>query len=99
MSAMGVYEDPAVLAAIAAHAHEMPAPAARIARRVSVGQAREHFDAGGDVLVSEHGHRPTWPVNPDTTLHNRERITWRELRAMVAMWRRRYPNQRFYVVE
>lgn len=71
----------------------------RTAQRVTMHEARRHFEAGGDVLVSERGHERTQLVGPDTTTHNRERTTWEELAATVKEWRNRYPNQRFYVVE
>lgn len=68
------------------------------ATRVTQHEARQHFDAGGAVLVSEHGHESTRPVGPSTTTHTRTTTTWDELVAQVRMWRNRYPNQRFYIV-
>ena len=78
-----------------------PPPAAAppvIATRVTMHEAKRHFEAGGAVLVSEYGHEPTQTVHPDTTTHDRTRTTWDALAAMVKEWRNRYPNQRFYIV-
>lgn len=69
-----------------------------IATRVTMHEAKRHFEAGGAVLVSEYGHEPTQTVHPDTTTHDRTRTTWDALAAMVKEWRNRYPNQRFYIV-
>lgn len=73
-------------------------PALRIARRATVPEAKAHFDRGGDVLVHERGHEQTVPVSPDTTVHNSKSISWQALRDQVAMWRNRYPRQRYYIV-
>lgn len=69
------------------------------ARRVKFHDARRHFEAGGTVLVSEHGHARTRPVFSSTTTHDRTTTTWDELATQVREWRSRYPNQRFYIVE
>lgn len=69
-----------------------------VATRVTMHEAKRHFEAGGAVLVSEYGHEPTQTVRPDTTTHDRTRTTWDDLAAMVKEWRNRYPNQRFYIV-
>ena len=69
-----------------------------IATRVTMHEAKRHFEAGGAVLVSEYGHESTQTVHPDTTTHDRTRTTWDALAAMVKEWRNRYPNQRFYIV-
>jgi hypothetical protein len=74
-----------------------PEPAPRIARRVTMTEAKAHFDAGGDVLVSEHGQASV-TVGPSSTVHNFRTTTWKELREQVASWRTRYPNQRYYIV-
>jgi hypothetical protein len=68
------------------------------ATRVTVHEARRHFDAGGTVLVSEFGHEPTRPVTASTTVHTRDTTTWESLLEDVHMWRGRYPHQRFYTV-
>lgn len=73
-------------------------PAPVIAKRVTMHEAKRHFEAGGAVLVSEYGHEPTQTVRPDSTTHDRTRTTWDALAADVKEWRNRYPNQRFYIV-
>ena len=78
-----------------------PPPAAAppvIATRVTMHEAKRHFEAGGAVLVSEYGHEPTQTVTAITTTHDRTRTTWDALAADVKEWRNRYPNQRFYIV-
>lgn len=70
-----------------------------IARRVKFHDARRTFSNGGEVLVSEHGHEAERGVYRDTTTHTRETTTWQELVDGVNMWRNRYPNQRYYIVE
>lgn len=69
-----------------------------IARRATTREAKRHFEAGGTVLVSERGGKPTTIVNRLTTTHDRTRITWEELAATVDEWKNRYPNQRYYIV-
>ncbi len=69
------------------------------ARRVTMREAMRAFDAGRRVLVHERGHLPTVPVGPLTTTHSKDSTTFSELRAQVNSWRRRYPNQRYYVVD
>jgi hypothetical protein len=68
------------------------------ARRVTIHEARRHFESGGAVLVSEYGTETLIPVTPITTTHNRETITWAALVEQVRMWRSRYPRQRYYVI-
>lgn len=75
-----------------------PEEPTRIARRATLSEAKDHFDIGGDVAVSEHGHEKTFPVGPQTTVHNWRTTTWKDLRKQVAEWRHRYPNQRYYIV-
>jgi hypothetical protein len=70
-----------------------------MARRVHVQDARAHFEQGGTVVVSERGDQLAFPVGPNTTTHDRTRITWEQLTETVQDWRNRYPRQRFYVVE
>lgn len=79
-------------------AEPAPAPRERIARRVTMAEAKRHFDAGGDVLVSEYGHEPVRPVSPLSTVHNKDTRGWAQLRHEVDEWRNRYPNQRYYIV-
>lgn len=74
-------------------------PVIATARRVTIHEARRHFDKGGSVLVSERGHKETQPVTANTATHNNVTTTWANLCADVKMWRNRYPDQRFYVVE
>lgn len=74
-----------------------PDPEPRIARRVTMTEAKAHFEAGGDVLVSEYG-QPRVTVGPTSTFHNFRTTTWQELRRQVAEWRHRYPNQRYYII-
>lgn len=74
------------------------APAPVVATRVTMHEAKRHFEAGGAVLVSEYGHEPTQTVTAITTTHDRTRTTWDALAADVKEWRNRYPNQRFYIV-
>jgi hypothetical protein len=74
-------------------------PATRTARRVTMHEAKGHFDAGGDVLVSEYGHKSTIAVGPNTVVHNWRTTTWQKLREQVAEWRGRYPNQRYYIID
>ena len=69
-----------------------------VATRATMHEAKRHFEAGGAVLVSEHGHEPTQTVTAITTTHDRTRTTWDALAADVKEWRNRYPNQRFYIV-
>lgn len=69
-----------------------------IATRVTMHEAKRHFEAGGAVLVSEYGHEPTQTVTAITTTHDRTRTTWDALAADVKEWCNRYPNQRFYIV-
>ena len=70
----------------------------KTAHRVHQREARKHFDEGGAVLVSEHGHELTCPVFASTTVHTNTSTTWDELTGLVRTWRNRHPNQRFYVV-
>lgn len=70
-----------------------------VARRVKFQEARRHFLDGGRVLVSEHGDRLSIPVTNLTTTHAGDAAAWDELVANVRMWRNRYPNQRYYVIE
>jgi hypothetical protein len=70
-----------------------------VARRVKIQQARRHFEAGGEVLVSEYGHEESRGVWLDTTTHSSSTTTWDALAEMVREWRGRYPNQRYYIVE
>ncbi len=70
-----------------------------IARKVHQNEAKRHFAAGGTVLVSEYGHEATRPVTSSTTTHNSSSTTWSELVENVRMWRGRYPNQRFYIID
>jgi hypothetical protein len=72
---------------------------ATMARRVKFHDARRHFAAGGRVMVSEYGSEPFVLVTPSSTTHSSESTTWDELADTVRMWRNRYPNQRFYIVE
>lgn len=74
-------------------------PVIATARRVTIHEAKRHFDMGGKVLVSERGHKETLPVTANTTTHSSATTTWASLCADVKMWRNRYPDQRFYVVE
>jgi hypothetical protein len=94
--------DAAVNAAIAELDDDPPPqptpPPIRVAQRTTMQEARAHFDAGGDVLVSERGHEKTFPVTPTTIFYNNKKIGWDGLRKMVAEWRTRYPNQRYYIV-
>lgn len=68
------------------------------ATRATQREAKAHFDAGGAVLVSEHGHETTRPVGPMTVTNTSETTTWSALVEGVRTWRNRYPNQRFYLV-
>jgi hypothetical protein len=70
-----------------------------VATRVTTAEARRHFRDGGTILVSAYGHETEHPVTSNTTTHTRETTTWEELTGLVEMWRGRYPNQRYYVVE
>lgn len=69
------------------------------ARRVKFHDARRAFEDGGEILVSEYGHEETRSVHSLTTTHTRATTTWNELVEGVRMWRGRYPNQRFYIVD
>lgn len=69
-----------------------------IARRAKMIEAKDHFDAGGNVLIDERGHRETIEVFPGMVVHNWRTITWKELRRQVTEWKHRYPNQRWYIV-
>lgn len=69
----------------------------RTAYRVTRSTAREHFEGGGAVAVSDRGD-DAFPIGPTTTLHTRDTTSWGELVELVTMWRNRYPGQRFYVV-
>jgi hypothetical protein len=71
----------------------------RTATRVHQREAHSAFLAGAQILISEHGHEASRPVTSSTVTHSRESIAWGELVEMVTMWRNRYPNQRFYVVQ
>lgn len=75
-----------------------PKPNVRTARRVKMLEAKDHFDDGGDVVVSERGHEATYLVTPNTTVHNNRNTTWDELRFQVSIWKDRHPNQRYYIV-
>ncbi len=68
------------------------------ARRVTIHEARQAFDAGQEILVSEYGHKRTVPVTQTSTTHTKDRTTFETLRATVDEWRGRYPNQRYYIV-
>lgn len=70
----------------------------KTARRVKQNEAKAHFDAGGGVAVSEHGHLTELAITAGSTVHTKETTTWADLVADVRMWRSRYTNQRFYVV-
>jgi hypothetical protein len=67
------------------------------ATRTTVGTARRFFEAGGEVLVSEHGADMVL-VTESTVTHSAKTTTWKALRAEVIEWRHRYPGQRFYTV-
>jgi hypothetical protein len=69
-----------------------------VADRVTKHDARRHFEAGGAVVVSEHGHELTHSIYVDTTFHSRETTSWEHLAELVREWRGRYPYQRFYVL-
>lgn len=69
------------------------------ARRVHKNEAKAAFENGQSILVSEYGHEATQTVTTWTTTHTRETTTWAELDEQVRMWKGRYPNQRFYIVE
>ena len=71
----------------------------KIAKRVSVHQARRAFANGESVLVDDLGRREQIEVTANTQTHSRETTTWETLTAQVREWRGRYPGQRFYVVE
>lgn len=77
---------------------EPAAVAVRTARRVTMYEAKDHFDAGGDVVVHDRGHELTYPVTATTPVHNARSTTWKELREQVTQWKNRYPNQRYYIV-
>lgn len=70
----------------------------RVAYRVTIHEARRHFEQGGAVLVSERGHEPSTVVGPSTVTHTRETTTWDALVEQVREWRGRNPNQRFYTL-
>ena len=70
----------------------------RIASRVSEREARDHFESGASVLVSEQGHLEELLVGPSTVTHDKSRTTWQALKAQVDMWRNRYPGQRYYII-
>jgi hypothetical protein len=53
---------------------------------------------GGIVIVSERG-ADTLEVTESTVTHAGGLEAWNALVDMVDMWRNRYPNQRFYVLE
>jgi hypothetical protein len=67
--------------------------------RVTMHEARRAFDAGRPVLVSEFGREPTTRVTRLSMFHTKETTTFEALREQVNMWRNRYPNQRYYVVQ
>lgn len=69
------------------------------AERVKFHAARRHFESGGEVLVSEYGHETAIEVTNMTTTHTKATTTWEYLAEQVRMWRGRYPNQRFYIVD
>lgn len=69
------------------------------AYRVTQHEAKRRFAEGFEVAVSERGHELSFPVSTMTGTHHRSSTTWAELVAQVRMWRNRYPNQRFYVVQ
>jgi hypothetical protein len=68
------------------------------AHRVSVDEARQHFEQGGTVLVSERGDKETRVVSSSSVTHSAQTTTWTALLEQVSEWRSRYPNQRFYAV-
>lgn len=68
------------------------------ATRVHFHDARRHFEAGGEVVVSEYGEQLEFDVTASTTTHTKESTTWADLVEQVRMWKGRYPNQRYYVV-
>ncbi|AAN12858.1 hypothetical protein SEA_YEET_208 [Mycobacterium phage Yeet] len=67
--------------------------------RVTYYEAKRAFENGATIVVSERGHEETLRTSESTTTHTRETTTWEELREQVNMWRGRYPNQRYYVVQ
>jgi hypothetical protein len=71
----------------------------RIARRTRWHDARRHFAGGGSVLICEYGDRESFVVTLSTTTHDQTTTTWDALAEQVRMWRGRYPNQRFYIVQ
>jgi hypothetical protein len=94
----------AMRAAIAAATTPAPEPVAEpvaepvLAHRATMRKANTHFAAGGDVLVSEHSTKLTYPVGPNTVVHNRRTTTWEALRKQVTEWSGRYPGQRYYII-
>lgn len=67
--------------------------------RVTKQQAKKHYEDGGEVLVSEHGHLEKIRLNDHTTTHSLRRgMGWDELAAHVSMWMNRYPSQRYYII-
>lgn len=68
------------------------------AQRTTMTAARDHFNSGGTVMVSERGHNETLPIGANTVVHNKKNTTWEKLREQVEMWRGRHPNQRYYIV-
>lgn len=70
-----------------------------IAFKATRNEARNHFEAGGVVLVSERAYSDTVEVTKFTTTHSRENTTWEQLDGLVEMWRNRYPGQRYFIVK
>ncbi len=65
---------------------------------VTFYEARRHFNAGGEVMVTERNEGPSVPVSTLSTTHTNKTTTWNYLADQVRMWRSRYPGQRFYIV-
>lgn len=74
-------------------------PAIGTATLATPDEAREHYAAGGIVLVHE-GSEPTLPVTSTTTTHSRNHgvTSWSELEEQIKFWSNRYTNQNYYIV-
>lgn len=68
------------------------------AHRVTTSVAARAFANGQTVAVSANGYAE-FPVTALTQVHSNRSTSWHALTTDVHMWRNRYPNQRYYLVD
>jgi hypothetical protein len=69
------------------------------AERVSVEDAKEVFELGGEIAISEHGWRRQILITDQTPVHTHQTTTWSDLTEQVREGRKVYSSQRLYIVK